>query len=385
MKKNRGIAVIPLIIVLVLVGVAGFSIFSWVKTSKQAQADKEVAEQREQEFKVALDDALQEAEDNAAQAAELDEKLRQTEEAMALAEEKATKDAEEKAAMIADLEEKFAAEEVAKKEAEEKSANLSEEIAELEEGIASAKEREYALRASMGAPVLRVNPRATAGLAGVTTSLSSQKNGLAAIKALLASGEELKTSELRALIASFEDGVIAAEKSTSGLKTDLVNSGEFSSSSAVGQAVADLQQTTRKQRAVLNSLKRLIAESGETIDPSQVAGMIADLESSIAELEDRQGSLDSVVNMEASAGTGVSAELASFQRTISKAKADLAAMKRQLAAAEAEKNTAIERQKELERLSIEIRYDIDYQARSFSYARRLHSMYDQIANPDEEK
>lgn len=387
MKKNRGIAVVSLIVVIVLVGVAGFSIFSWVKTTKQAQADKEVAEQREQEFKTALDDAQQEAEDNAARVEELDEKLTKTEEAMKLAEEKAQQDAEEKAVMLAELENKLEEEATAKSEAEENSSRLAEEIASLEEHISEAKKREYALQGAMGGTITRINPQATKGLENVAMSLSSQKSGIEAIKQLLASSNgTIASAELQALVRTFEDGLIEAEKSTAGLRRDLISSGEFSSSSSVGQAVADLQQTTRKQRAILNSLKSILASSGETLDSGQIEGIIADLEASISELETRQASLDSTINdnINYDAGSGSSVD-SRYEQTLKRAQSELISMKRQLASAVAETQAAVERQKELERLSIEIRYDIDYQARSFSYARRLHSMYDKVANPKEER
>ena len=341
MKKNQGLAVIPLIIVLVLVGVAGFSIFSWVKTNNQAAADKEVAEQREKELKAVLEDAQQEAEENAEKAAELQETLTKTEEAMKLAEEKAQLDAEEKAAMLADLEEKLEAEGAAKVEAEEKSASLAEEIASLEESIDEAKSRESILRASLTGGVTQINPKATAGLSTVSDSLSAQKEGIEKIKALLASSDgPIASSELEALIRSFESGLVEAEKGAAGLNRDLVSSGEFSSSSSVGQALSDLQQTTMKQRAIVNSLKSMLANSGETIDPADVKTMIADLESSITELEQRQKSLDRTVTAEANSGSSDgSAELASFQRTIQQAQSQVAALKRQLAEAEAEKNS----------------------------------------------
>jgi len=387
MKKNQGLAVIPLIIVIVLVGVAGFAIFSWVKTNNQAAADKEVAEQREKELKAVLEDAQQEAEENANKADELQEQLTKTEEAMKLAEEKAKQDAEEKAAMLAELEEKLEAETTAKAEAEEKSAALSEEIAQLEESIQEAMDREEVLRASLTGGITRINPKATQGLDAVSNSIASQKDGIDKIKALLANADgPIAASELEALIRSFEDGLVEAEKSAAGLNRDLVSSGEFSSSSSVGQAISDLQQTTMKQRAIVNSLKAMLANAGETIDPAKVKMMIADLESSISELEQRQSSLDQTVSAEASTGTSdSSAALADFQRSIKQAQSQVASLKRQLAEAEAAKTAAIERQMELEKLSIEIKYDIDYVARSGTYARRLHQMYNQVANPVEEK
>ena len=386
MKKNRGIAVIQLIIVIVLVGVAGFSIFSWVKTKQQAQAAKEIADQREKDFKVALDDAQQEAEDNAKKAADLEETLTKTEEAMKLAEEKAKQDAEEKAAMLAELETKLNEEAAAKKEADEKAAALTEEIASLEKNIAAARDREYALRAGLGGAGVKIDPKVYDGLSGISGSVGTQKDQIRAIKALLSGTPgAIAKVDLESLIRSYEDGLIEAEKNASGLKRDLIDSGEFSSSSSVGQAVYDLQQTTRKQRSILNGLKSLLAGSGETISGDQVASVIADLEASISELEARQASLDNVLKAQVSYEGGDSAALANFEQTIKKAQDELNTMKRQLAAAEAEKQAAIERQKELERLSIEIRYDIDYQSRSMSYARRLHSMYNRIAHPKEER
>ena len=386
MKKNRGIAVIPLIIVIVLVGVAGFSIFSWVKTKNQAQAAKEVAEQREKEFKAALDDAQQEAEDNAKKASDLQDTLTKTEEAMKLAEEKAQQDAEEKAAMLAELETKLEEEAAAKQAAEEKTANLNEEIASLEKSIADAREREYSLRASLGGTGTAINPKVYDSLSGITGSVSSQKDKIRAIKGLLSgtTGTVAKV-DLEELIRSYEDGLIEAEKNASGLKRDLIDSGEFSSSSSVGQAVYDLQQTTRKQRSILNGLKSLLAGSGETIDAAQISTIISDLEASISELEARQSSLDNVLNAQTNYAGDGSAALASFEQTIKKSQEQLEMMKRQLAVAESEKQAALDRQKQLERLSIEIRYDIDYQARSLSYARRLHSMYNRVAHPKEER
>jgi len=387
MKKNQGLAVIPLIVVIVLVGVAGFAIFSWVKTNHQAAADKEVAEQREKELKAVLEDAQQEAEENAKKAEDLQTKLTQTEEAMQLAEEKAKQDAEEKAAMLADLEAKLEAEATAKTQAEEKSVSLEDEIASLEASIKEAKDREAVLRASLGGGVVRINPKATEGLSSISSALSAQKDGLEKIKALLANANgPVSVSELDALIRAFESGLIDAEKSAADLKRDLVSSGEFSSSSTVGQAIADLQQTTMKQRAIVNSLKAMLANSGETIDPAKVRSMIADLEASISELDQRRSSLDNTVTAEASAGAGDSSSaLAEFQRTIQQAQSQLAALKRQLAESEAAKAAAIARQQELEKLSIEIKYDIDYEARSMTYARRLHSMYNRIANPKQER
>lgn len=386
MKKNQGLAIIPLIIVIILVGVAGFSIFSWVKTNKQAAADKEVAEQREKEFKAALDDAQQAAEENAQKAEALQEQLTKTEEAMKLAEEKALQDAEQKAAMLAELEGKFEAEEAAKVEAEEKSASLAEEIAALEDSIKEAKDRESVLRASLTGNVVRISPEATAGLSSISDSLDAQKAGLEKIKALLANADgPIATSDLEALVRSFEDELVDAEKSAAGLKRDLVSSGDFSSSSTVGQAIADLQQTTMKQRAIVNSLKSMLANSGETIDPAKVKSMIADLESSMNELGRRQASLDQKVTAASMAGGDGSSAISDFQRTIQQAQSQMAALKRELAAAESEKNLAIARQEELEKLSIEIKYDIDYQERSGTYARRLHAMYNRIANPKEER
>jgi len=387
MKKNQGLAVIPLIVIIILVGVAAFSIFSWVKTNKQAAADKEVAEQREKEFKAALDDAQMEAEKNGKKADELQDQLTKTEEAMKLAEEKAKQDAEEKAAMLADLEEKLQNEADAKAQAEEKSAALSEEIASLESSISEAKDREAILRASLTGGVTRISPATAAGLSAITDSLSAEKSSIEKIKSLLANSHgPIAASELEMLIRSFEDALIDTEKNTSNLENDLVNSGDFSSSSTVGQAVADLKQTTMKQRAIINSLKGMLAGSGETIDPAKVATMIADLEASISELEQRQASLDQKVAAEAnaSASSGNSA-IADFQRSIQQAQSQVTALKRQLAAAEAEKAAAIARQQELEKLSIEIKYDIDYEARSMTYARRLHSMYNRVANPKEER
>lgn len=385
MKKNQGLAVIPLIVVIVLAGVAGYSIFSWVKTNKQAAADKVVAEQRENELKAVLEDAQQEAEENAKKAEELATQLTQTEEAMKLAEEKAKQDAEEKAAMLAELESKLEAEATAKAEAQERSETLAEEIASLESSIQEAREREAILRASLGGAVTEINPKAAASLASLSSSLTSQQDGLDRIKALLANADgPIASADLEALVRSFESGLVDAERGAADLKRDLVTSGDFSSSSTVGQAIADLQQTTAKQRAIVNSLKAMLANSGETIDPVRVRSMIADLEASVIELEQRQASVDSSVNAAASGGDSSSA-MAEFQRTIQKAQTELAGLKRQLAESEAAKAAAIARQEELEKLSIEVKYDIDYKIRSLTYARRLHAMYNQVANPVEER
>jgi chromosome segregation ATPase len=390
MNNNRGIAIVPLIVAIVLVGVAGFSTFSWVKTRNQAQADKEVAEQREKEFKAALDDAQQEAEDNAKKAADLGEKLTKTEEAMKLAEEKAQQDAEEKAAMLAELELKLEEEAKALAEASERSEKLEESIGELEKSISEARDRENMLRASLNLPMVAINPKATAGLASVAGAAEVQRSGLDAIKSMLASsGPMLNTRELDSLVRSFEAGLIDSERAVSGLSRDLVASGEFSASSTVGQAVADLQQSTVKQRALLNSLKRLLADSGETIDRAQVEGLINDIELLMAEMTARQASLEQVLQASAGSGQGGdsagSAAIAQLEQAARETQNQLANLRRQLAQAEAEKQAAIARQQELERLSIEIRYDIDYQFRSVTYQRRLHSMYDSVANPVQER
>ncbi|MCG8525874.1 MAG: hypothetical protein MI748_05815 [Opitutales bacterium] len=388
MNSKRGIAVVPLIIGIVLIGVAGFSIYSWLKTKSQAQADKEVAEQRELELKGFLDEAQKEAEENAAQAAELQDQLTKTEEAMKLAAEEAAQEAEEKAAMIAELETKLEEEEEAKATAEAKAEELNTQIASLEESITAAEQKEAALRAALGSgPVVRENLAAKRSLSEIQGSVQSQQRGIQAIKALLEqSGGSLNSAELNELIKAFENDLVDTEKSVTGLSNDLLGSGEYSPSSSVGQSLADLKQSTQKQRAILNGLKSMIARSDGTIDAAEVAAMIADLESSITEVEDRQASLGQTLSQAvAVSGGSASGAMASLEQTLSKSRQELASLKRQLASAEAAKQAALDRQAELEKLSIEIKYDINYESRSMTYARRLHSMYNQVAHPEEEK
>jgi hypothetical protein len=387
MKKNQGLAIVPLIVIIVLAGAAGFAIFSWVKTNKEAAEARVVAEQRESELKSVLEDAQQEAEENAKKAATLAETLAKTEEAMKLAEAAAKADAEEKAAMLADLESKLKAEEAAKAEADAKSEALAKEIASLETSMEEAKQREAILRASLTGGYVQVNPKAAAGLSAVSSSLDAQQSGLEKIKALLANATgPVATSELEALVRAYEQSLIESEQGAARLSRDLVASGDFSPSSTVGQAISDLQQTTQKQRAILNSLKALLASSGATVDPARVLAILSDLEASMVELEQRQASLDRTIAAESAAGaTDGSAAMAEFQRSLQQSQNQLAALRRELAQAQAEKDAAIRRQLELEKLSIEIKYDIDYQARSSTYARRLHQMYNRLANPAEER
>ena len=77
--------------------------------------------------------------------------------------------------------------------------------------------------------------------------------------------------------------------------------------------------------------------------------------------------------------------LAELQTSLTRQRAEVEQIRRELSQANAERDAAIERQKQLEKLSIEVRYDIDYQVRSVNYKRRLHSMYDRVANPAAEK
>jgi hypothetical protein len=348
-----------------------------------------MAEQNEREFKAALTDAQQEAEDNAKKAAEFEEKLVQTEEAMKLAEEKAAADAAEKAAMLEALEANLALEVAAKEAAAAKAEELSTAISQLEGSIADARHREGMLRASLSLPMVQINPKAAAGLDAVGSSLQGQRSSLAAIRSLLAGGRSsFPVEELQALVASYESAVLESERAAAQLSRDLVASGDFAPSSKVGQAVADVQQTATKQRALLNSLKRMIADANGSVDRAAVAAVLADLEPLILEMEARQAALESAIKASASpadSGMEKNEALAQFERTLRDAQTQLATMKRQLAVAEAEKQAALERQAELERLSIEIRYDIDYKQHSFSYQRRYHSMFNQVANPEQER
>lgn len=385
---DRGLAVIPLVIIVILVGLAGFSLFSWLSTRSAAEQHRRSAEEREKELKTQYEAVKKEAEDSAAEAAELADSLKKTEEAMRLAEEKAQKDAEEKAAMIEELNTKLEAEEKAKVEAEERSLALEKTLSDLEESIRIAENREEALRSRLASGDSTYGIPAASSFESMRAALRGQQAEIDSMRDLLASGQPVAKSQLAGLVSSFESKLAEGEGDVKTIVDQLVKSGRYSRSSKVGQAVSDLQQSTDKQRSLLDALKSMLASSGDQVDAAQLQALLNDLEATSADIEAHHSALTAALEQEmesknvSSSDSGLLAEL---QTSLTRQRAEVENIRRELAQANAERDAAIERQKQLERLSIEVRYDIDYQVRSVNYKRRLHSMYDRVANPAAEK
>ncbi len=385
---DRGLAVIPLVIIVILLGLAGFSLFSWLSTRSAAEQHRRSAEEREKELKTQYEAVKKEAEDSAAEAAELADSLQKTEEAMRLAEEKAQKDAEEKAAMIEELNAKLEAEEKAKVEAEERSSALEKTLSDLEESIRIAENREEALRSRLASDDSTYGIPAASSFESMRAALRGQQAEIDSMRDLLASGQPVAKSQLAGLVSSFESKLAEGEGNVNTIVDQLVKSGRYSRSSKVGQAVSDLQQSTEKQRSLLDALKSMLASSGDQVDAAQLQALLNDLEATSADIETHHSALTAALEKEMDSKNVSSSDsglLADLQTSLTRQRAEVEQIRRELAQANAERDAAIERQKQLERLSIEVRYDIDYQVRSVNYKRRLHSMYDRVANPAAEK